>query len=254
MKKLFTLSALCLAACTPNTDKTQDGTEKQDEFTFYYRGLINQAFVNDLEALTNEPITLYLTSNGGESDMGLAAGNVILQKNIRLVIDGDFGICASGCAEFVIPSASSVEFLNTPLIGYHQNPQLIYSIIKDNTTEGLEHCDFIRSEVNATESLLNHKELKTDLWKETLNRIDLEYTQIYHYNGQCPRLRKRFSHELWFPTSSQLRDMLGLEFKGELCADTPECYEPNIDKLWPAGMSFVAGNTIYTSKGQEEVD
>lgn len=251
MKKLFTLFVLCLAACTPSTNKTQDSAEKQDELTFYYRGLIDQAFVDNLKTLTDEPITLYLASNGGGADMGLAAANVMLQKNIHLVIDGKYGICASGCAEFIVPAANSVEFINTPLIGYHQNPQLIFHILKDKATEELEHCGFIKSEVNATEGLLNQKGLKTDLWKETLDRIDLEYTQIYLYNGHCPWLSKRFAHELWFPTSTQLRDMLGLEFKGKLCADTPECYEPNIDRFWPAGMSFVAGDTIYVSKGQE---
>lgn len=242
--KLLICAVFLLNGCTSGAD------EPDDETNYYYNGLITKDFVDNLKTLPDDPVTLYLASNGGGADMGLAAANVILEKNVNLVIDGKFGICTSGCAEFILPAVKSVTFINEPLVGYHQNPQIILHLLSELAPEDIKYCDFVKSEVQASEDLVDKAGLNKDFWKETLKRIEVKSAKAFLYEEQCPGLRKEYKYELWFPTSEQMRSMLQLEFEGELCSDRRECYKDEIDQRWSVMTGMVVGDERYFSKGR----
>lgn len=237
------VSLIACYGCTAESEKVQNKPN------FYYSGLIDDRFIRDLQTLPNEPISLYIASNGGKSSKGLEASKIILQKNINLVIDGDFGICASGCAEFILPSVSSIEFKNQPLVGYHNNPQIVSYILNESAADTAKHCNVIQSHVKSMEDLLKTSELNASFWQETYKRLELKSKKITQVNNQCPILDSKFKNELWFPTSRQLKKVLGLKFKGTLCSDNEKCYKMKIDKYWPAGTRMAIGNDTYISQG-----
>ena len=244
MHKLLLCAVLLFGGCTSG----KDGPD--DEANYYYNGLITKDLVNHLKTLPDSPVTLYFASNGGGADKALEAANIILEKNVNLVIDGKFGICASACAELIVPAAKSVKFINEPLVGYHQNPQIILHLLGELAPEDVKYCDFVKSEAQAGEDFLDKAGLNKDFWKETLKRIEVKSAKAFHYEERCPGLRKEFKHELWFPTSKQMRSMLKLEFEGELCSDRRECYEDEIDQRWSVMTGMVVGDEGYFSKGR----
>ena len=52
----------------------------------------------------------------------------------------------------------------------------------------------------------------------------------------------------WLPTSSQLKHLLGLKFKGTVCADNPKCYEKKLYLLYGPGAKFIIGDEFYETK------
>ena len=226
---------------------------KQQPELYYYKGYIDKKF---LEFVSDIPkgSTLLLSSTGGKSGIGVVIMEKVYAKKLHLLIDGEFGNCYSGCAEYVLPASMSVQFKNQPLVGYHRNPQIALHVLEQHNAvyieDGVLHnvvnlCVELIEQKEITENILQIQNLNPKFWEHTLDRIEFENLSMTLINGKCPSLDYSYKHELWFPTSHQFRELLGLNFTGELCSDYSKCYESKIDRLWDEGVSMVVGDTVY---------
>lgn len=227
----------------------QEDIHKEGNLTPFLKGKLDQSFIEALNALPEKTEALGINSVGGDSIVALDIAEIVRERQFHVIIDGKWGICASGCAEYILAAASSLKFRNEPLIGFHQNPQIIYHLLENSLPDESIHCDSLKSQISETKVLYSSKNLNSDFWKQTLKKIDLEFFNPTKIGTMCPAANWKFRNELWFPTSVQLKEILGLQFEGEVCADNLETCVPKIDKTWPAGVAFAVGDRTYISKG-----
>ncbi len=217
-----------------------------------FRAPVSEAFVEVLKKRSfSENDHIIISSRGGANKAGLDLGEFLQKQNLNIAINGKFGPCFSACAEFVLPAAKKVHFKNNPLIGYHWSPQVDRHLFEtaNHAQHKVELCDSLNSDVQRTVALLKRRNLKTDLWKQTFERLELEYFQPSIMRHSCQAGKRKFRHELWLPNSQQLKTYLDLNFTGDLCADYPQSCAKKIDEYFSKGISVVIGESIYISKG-----
>jgi hypothetical protein len=212
--------------------------------TLYVSGEINVSFTERLEKNNEQDIKLIVSSYGGLSSQAfLSAKNIIENQNTLVVT----GLCISACAEYFLPSAKKVEFKNKPLVGFHWNAIMIEYLTKENAPRDVKNCNFSQS--TKLNNLQRNMGVNNEFWKETISRLGWNKFIMHNRPNKCPNHSIEFEHQLWLPTSQQLREFYHLEFTGSVCADDPKCYEKRIDRTWRKGESFAVGDEVYVSKG-----
>lgn len=156
-KKNYLTLALTGCFALPFSACVDSKSEEPPMKVMFIQGLIDRQFVSVLEEVTKEYDGIVVGSFGGESNFAIAAAKVIEEKNLNVIIDGSFGVCTSGCAEYLLPAAKKVYFVSNPLIGYHQNPQIVYHLLAENSERNFEYCSYIKQEVAYTLELLKKK-------------------------------------------------------------------------------------------------
>lgn len=92
--------------------------------------LEGQIVPGDLEALKSQIgqiEEIELNVSGGHAEEAISIGNYIRQKNLILSV---VGICASGCAQYLLPSAKSVNIRKGALVIFHHYPFVLYEQAK----------------------------------------------------------------------------------------------------------------------------
>jgi len=248
------LFALVFSGCDSEEVKFPEVKNKIEADTpqiHFLKGPLNKSFLVALDNIPEDTSVIGVNSVGGDSIPALKVAKVIQNRDLKIIIDGEFGICASGCAEYLLPAAKSLKFNNEPLVGYHQNPHIIYSLLKNTIPSQLDFCTELKQQINEANELYSTKNLNQNFWSSTLEKIEIEYFQPRKILEKCPSANWQFKHELWFPNSKQLKELLGLKFEGAVCSDAPEVCKSKIDETWDEGLSFVVGDELYVSKGKK---
>lgn len=186
---------------------------------------------------------LVFNSKGGMTGFSLRIAKLLNLYQVSIKITRE---CTSGCAEILLPAAHSIYFENRPIIGYHGNI-LSYRYYVDNfAVRDTNKCGWRYAE--ETETLLEEKSLNQFFWKEQMKRLNPDVTFNYQ-KFACPEMVDNFENYMWLPTSKQLKELYGLKFSGEVCADQLKSCSKRIDERWPKGKRIVVGDTVYISKG-----
>ncbi len=225
------LAVLILLACS-NEPPVQN---------LYLRSRIDQDLLDYIQKLDAQKYDITIRSGGGETQAGLKLGHYLQTKHLTLRVRS---LCLSACAEFLLPAAKKVIFQDRPMVGFHWSPLMNYHQYLEKDIN-MEYCQFSHKE---QESLLKNAGLNPDFWREVEKRLKLTKMSFVYKGKKCPWKIRTFENRFWLPDSNQLRNLWGLEFEGEVCADDPETCTAKIDKFWPAGTHIVIGNTGYVSK------
>ena len=180
-------------------------------------GRTNNEMVSRFENLP-ENSSITVTSAGGDANSAFQIGQIVFDRNISVRVED---VCASSCAEFILPSASNVIIGQNALIGFHLNDFAFEQIAKERgLSENL--CSSRRTPFLRQIYLL--RRMNTNFFKEVLNRLNLtDYEPVQVPTG-CSSQRTWTNYLAWFPTSVQLKELWGLTFDGNVCADAEICY------------------------------
>lgn len=214
--------------------------EQEDTNKNVLSGIINDDFYNRLIRYPKHS-NITISSKGGWPNAAIKSARYIDKNEISITIVNE---CMSACAEYLLVSTNTLKFENYPIIGFHGNPKMEEEITKKLFGKEARFCNF-RSSREFSE-LYRLKESNIDFWKEQEKRLLL--TPRYQYLQNCPDLKMSFQHKFWMPTSSQLRELLGISFTGTLCSDRMSCIVKRLDKKWSKNTTFVVGDEIRKSK------
>lgn len=236
--RLFVVAAFALlAACSP--DHPTAARLISDSETPRLSGQIDEAFTDAyLEAVkSNDRIAV--TSTGGMNTWGLALAKNTAHLRVTLIIDDH---CLSSCASFLLPSAGAVEFGADAIVGVHEQPILNRMVYERDFgagdscymhTTGLHHEIYRRAARDLTFPY------------QVFERLQPGPALAVDVGDVCPRIEYDLTHAWWFPTSDQLRDLMGLDFTGSVCADDPACMRRRLPNLRMEG-SVMVGDEIWT--------
>lgn len=217
-------------ACSPLESSSLTG-----DVSWY--GRIDDSAVTEISSKSEKYGRLTIGSPGGETRAALQISNIIEERHLSVTV---VELCLSACAEYILPAAREITLENNPLIGFHWNPIMLEELLHQNANKDLEYCTRIGAD--DLRKLLNRRQKPSDAWRETLQRIKLREYKVDYKDGECPWSYRDFENKFWFPKSSQLNDIFGLEFNGSLCADDPSCYLEKLSYMYRLkGGRFVVG-------------
>jgi len=193
-----------------------------------------------------------LNAEFAPSKESVALAEIFQKNSMILKVDEQ---CLSGCSEYVLAGAKSVIFKNSPLIGFdvsiEQKQQLVFE-----STSGIYKRRY-QILVDKKQRIYRASELNVEFWKDVSARMNAcpkrstENLQDWFGGNNCDTLSFVVDFHEWFPTSQQLRDLLGLKFKGTVCADDVAKCILRLNKEYKAGYIFLVGDTkIVTTKDE----
>ena len=237
-------------------------------------GQIDKGFLDRVLnlSLDGDEKKIILSSPGGSANMALRAARIIDESAHSLTIVSK---CFSACAEYLLAASDKIRFLNKPLIGFHGNPIGNAAIVRQTAGPNITPCLPDPNHIENVRALYQKRNLNTDFWKEEYKRLRIINVTLRDIHPKMDEAAKRYMawgvdvspvfkdckiariktlHTAWFPTSEQLRTLLGLKFTGAVCADDPKCYKLKINKMFgQMGESFIVGDEVYYI-GQPEAD
>jgi hypothetical protein len=97
-----------------------------DETTLAFVGKITRDTPRRLqEVLSGQIQTIIVTSDGGETEGGIAVGEVIQERGLDVVVEG---FCASSCANYFFTLANDKVVAEGSWVGYHGNVQTLLAL------------------------------------------------------------------------------------------------------------------------------
>lgn len=208
-----------------------------------YNGTIDESFVKLTQSLADRNKDILVTSGGGTVEDSLRAARILRDKSYNLIVIDN---CTGACASYLLPGANQITFREDPLVGFMHDSFMNYAQFVEyggNT----EQCDW--TNLSQQRELYKARGLNTQFWQQTEKRLVLKKYLLAEASNGCPKKYREFENFLWLPTSKQLRDGWGLEFKGRVCADNVERCKRKVDRKWKKGNRVVIGDTLYISKG-----
>ena len=137
-----------------------------------------------------------------------------------------------------------------PLIGFHWGPFMNKALLEKYAVfETRKLCRW--KNVSTLLPIYDRSKLHSGFWKETFDRLVLEDYKVDNNKrrSSCPWHKKKFKNHMWLPTSKQMQELLGLEYRGQVCADDFEKCKKKIDARWIKGTRIVVGDKVYISQG-----
>jgi len=237
IKRLLLLCFLLILVTAPvrNSTKLQSNGLFEQNLDKIYKSIDNSIEDNSV---------LSFNSIGGLTSIALKVSDRIAKHNITIVVSE---LCISNCAEIILPSGKKVIFRNDPIVGFHGNMQASRHYINNFAEKDTQYCNWLYAD--AERKLMISSNLNPDFWTEQAKRLKPKVTFNYK-EYSCPRRNFNFDNDMWLPTSAQLKELWGLEFKGTVCADIIKKCRKKIDRFWKKGSRIVIGDEVYISKGR----
>ena len=113
------LATIYLVCCSSSAKEGQ----KSEYPTFIIKGRIDNKLYQNISIFLkqhkNERVVIQITSPGGNSLDAMAIGNEMFKGDVKLEI---LSICHSACAQYIMPSAQSVEIMKGSTVAFHSSP------------------------------------------------------------------------------------------------------------------------------------
>ncbi len=192
-------------------------------------------------------------SPGGLTRYGNKISNYMLDHDLGLVVAI---ACGSACAEDILPAARSLYFFDDPIISFHGNSQsVLYHLSKGKHADPCKVLtqralvDDYRYSVQNKIERYERSGHNIEFWKEQEKRLKgFSLVKIEDGDGSCGMTSAYENADHWLPTSQQLKNLMGLKFKGTVCADNPKCYEKKLYLFFGPDVKFIIGDEFYETK------
>ena len=208
-----------------------------------YDGYINDDFISFLNELDRGEDRIFVTSSGGKANAAYLSAKIIYNRKIKITVQIE---CFSACAEDIITATQELTLYNSPMIGFHWNSFMNFDQL-ERFGGNVQLCD--TSSRDRQFEIYAMNSLNTEFWKETEERLVLKDYKLIKFTTRCAKKNREFENRMWLPNSAQLKNLLGLEFTGNVCSDSFEYCSKKVDKRWAKGERIIIGDRVHVSKG-----
>jgi len=192
-------------------------------------------------------IEIDLNSPGGKAGPSIQIAEFLSDKDVTFNVKG---VCSSACAQVLLPVGDVINFVEDPMIGFHNSLSLELHHYIQNGGE-IDDCPIFQDLARREAQNLKQNDMNSEFWKEVGYRLKVQDFKLVKYSDDsCEGYDYNFEHLIWYPTGHQMRDMFGLKFSGSVCADDTNKCIARIDALSVARkpISVIVGNTVHLIK------
>lgn len=203
--------------------------------TYKYVGRIDSKLVELIDQAPKS-FRLEINSGGGFVKDASQAAVIMADRQTSIIVRGR---CLSACSEFILPAADAITFVDDPIVGFHWSPLMDRGQYASRLGS-IKDCKFPAASIQ--EELFKLEGLNKRFWLEVEERLVLRKFRFVEVGNACPNKVRVFENKTWLPSSEQLKDLLGLEFTGSLCADDYNKCAKKVDRIWEKGDKIVIGD------------
>lgn len=232
---MFALLGMAFGGCRPIERKVIDGE-------------LNTAFLAKLQAAARSGAPVTLSSYGGDPEIAFAAAPIIDSYPGSVAIGR---LCLSSCAEFVLPTKAHETLLEQPLIGFHGSDE-IARWLASKTGEKEPICGQARAD--SKQRRFQNNGWNIEFWKEVAKRLRISSAHNKSAPGKCASMVMTHEISIWFPSSTQMSQLLGLKTVSKLCADKEICWRWRIHDVVGPREAFIVGDDIYYMNDSENIE
>lgn len=189
--------------------------------------------------------TYYVRSPGGHSTLFLERATEIEKRRADIVVEDT---CISACAEYYLPAAQNIHFVNAPIIGMHGNPHILRLIKKDFHPRKNGNC--LTTSSDNIQKLQERNGVPNSFNLHQISVLEVTNVKLDTVIRGCQTKKVEFKNHMWVPNSDQLRSVMNIDFTGQVCADDIEECQKRIDLRWEVGTRIVLVDNVYISKGR----
>ena len=143
-------------------------------------------------------------SKGGISQEAIHAANYIRENEINLFV---LGTCTSACAEFLLPAAKTLTFIEEPFIGFHGNTVADMDFVQNEFGKTIDYCSSIHA--SDVKQFLAETLGRDDFWKSQYKYMEVTGVRFENFENKmgykCVQPIIDTKQSIWYPSSSQLR-------------------------------------------------
>ncbi|TSB04945.1 hypothetical protein [Sphingorhabdus contaminans] len=130
-------------------------------------GRINEQMLAEVSKNIDGIHSIVITSQGGDSSSAMDLARLIYDHHIHIRVEK---YCLSACAQYILPSAKTIEFVDKPIVGLHQSPISIRNFYERQNVN-IDQLDFDLAKKE--EEFFRHINLKTDIATQPLHYLDI---------------------------------------------------------------------------------
>jgi len=192
------------------------------------------------------PLPILVDSYGGSASHAMNVSKIIYSRQKSIFITGE---CSSSCAEFILPAARKVYASEGALIGFHRDDLMAMDFFRSDQ-ERHAYCGADRAAWMV--DLYKRQNLNVSFYKNVELKLDIKpsYNVKGSYDNGCVKMFSSSAHEMWYPTSYQLKEMLGIDIGHPICADSDICWKRKLAEGSVRGMSYIVGDKVYYPLGE----
>jgi hypothetical protein len=229
------LVSLIAAACAHSRFQTIEGE-------------LDDAFVEQLRVEARRGAPVALSSYGGNPAIAFSAVPLIDNYPGEIAIGR---LCLSSCAEFALPTKARLTLIDKPFIGFHASDQIARWLASATGQPklicGEERAEHQRNRFAALG-------WNPEFWKEVARRLMIISARSDADAGDCASMRSLNELAMWFPTSRQLRDLLGFVPGTPLCADDQACWRSRVHGIIAPHQCFMIGDDLYFMTAERKIE
>jgi len=207
-------------------------------------GIIDEKTRDDLLKKEFSKIKIKISSPGGKGGPSIEIAEFLSQKEVTFDVSG---VCNSACSQILLPVGETINFIDNPFVGFHQSLTMEANFFRDAGGD-ITKCPIFENLVKRETGIQTKNNLNPDFWKEVESRLIPKNFKLVHYeNDPCLGYDYEFEHFIWYPTSKQLQEKLGLKFNGSVCADDFTRCIQKIEELSQGipGSKIVIGDRVH---------
>lgn len=188
--------------------------------TLALTGAIDASMVDRVHKINCVSPLISLSSLGGEASDAFHLLDALREVNARLEIRD---VCASACAEVILPFYRNVVIGPGTLITVHGNPIMKRFLARHYNPPGIEYCKFAWAD--RLEGEYRQANLNKNFWQWQLRVMPLKEFIVQSDAGKakCPSMTMSFAYDGIAVTRKQLLDYLGIDIKVNTCAEKEGC-------------------------------
>lgn len=215
-------------------NKFQQGTET----TFEYN--LTEVSAGTIEQLNIEYGTsVSIQSSGGIPADFYALADKLMEANAKLHFTG---VCLSACAEVLVPLDLEKYAYQNTLIGYHWNAHVNLESVR--TIADNDCVQKYKQEIQDKENFLEANRIRLGYWEVSSFVLDL--VDVAPVPERECEFQAHYRYQMWFPTSEQIRELMGISFEAGICNDSVACVEMVYKRR--IGQGIVIGSEKYAAR------
>ena len=182
-------------------------------------------------------------SSGGDAESLLKLVD-LANRNVQGVFVS--GECLSACAEFLYLVNKRVIAAKNAKIGFHGNALTASRLVRSFNLKGDFNC-IDRRAAKSARFLRERGADPTQGANAMLRRLQF-YKAIEapsNLKDGCQNANFFSQFRMWFPTTDQMRSLLGMNIKGPTCSDDEACLKSFASKRWGAKPDVLIGDHPY---------
>jgi len=175
-------------------------------------GRIDEKMVAEVAKNIHKIHSLVITSQGGETSSAIELARMIYDNKVNVIVKK---YCLSACAQLILPSAKTIEFVDKPILGLHHSAT---SILEFSKLQNYADANDLSQQLSEKEqTFFKYIGLNLDIAEEPIHYLEIS---CFFEKGGYPGVGSKWGFLV--PSPSTYKKWINKDYTGEFASTNSE--------------------------------